>query len=311
MNKQIEKRTKPFLETLIDKNNANKESGPESELLNDFVKHEFEISIWNSSQMGTRENISATLYPRIKRNVLNKRASGNYYKYAVAASLTLLLCLGILLQIRKDVPEIIVSTKYSPDSVSLEDGTVVYMAANTTFKYPKNFKGPSRSVSLIKGNAFFKVAKDPSLPFIISSGKLKTKVLGTSFHIRLENSSCRVSVISGSVEVSSADQKVELTRNEEAVYTAAGITKQDLSNTSIPEWYANDTKFNNVSLSDVLELLRLKFGVDFKVHDKKILKTRLTIYITSGLSLDDILDQINYISNLKLTRYDNIIEVKK
>tara|TARA_R110002020_G_scaffold63170_1_gene168615 strand:+ start:5862 stop:7025 length:1164 start_codon:yes stop_codon:yes gene_type:complete len=67
--------------------------------------------------------------------------------------------------------------------VALSDGTLVYLNAGTTLKYPTAFiKGQHREV-FVQGEAYFKVAEDAAHPFIVKSGKLNVRVLGTRFNV--------------------------------------------------------------------------------------------------------------------------------
>src|SRR5699024_10975476 len=63
-------------------------------------------------------------------------------------------------------------------------------------------EGSLRSVTLT-GEAFFDVTKNKDKPFIVNSGELRTKVLGTSFNIRVfeGEQDIRVTVATGRVAV--------------------------------------------------------------------------------------------------------------
>jgi ferric-dicitrate binding protein FerR (iron transport regulator) len=65
----------------------------------------------------------------------------------------------------------------------LPDSSVVYLGSNTRLSWPERFeKGKIRHIDL-EGEAFFEVKHDAHRPFVISSGKIETQVLGTSFNI--------------------------------------------------------------------------------------------------------------------------------
>ena len=68
--------------------------------------------------------------------------------------------------------------------IILSDGTKVYLNAGTHLKYPAVFSRKKREVTLI-GEAFFDVAKDKSIPFIIKTLRFDVKVTGTSFNLKL------------------------------------------------------------------------------------------------------------------------------
>ncbi|WP_419212038.1 FecR family protein [Maribacter sp. X9] len=67
--------------------------------------------------------------------------------------------------------------------IILSDGTVVNLNAGSSLKYPVKFiKGKNRQVSLT-GEAFFDVRKNEHSPFIVASGTMAVRVLGTKFNV--------------------------------------------------------------------------------------------------------------------------------
>src|SRR5699024_7201053 len=62
--------------------------------------------------------------------------------------------------------------------VTLSDGSTIWLSAASTLRYPDYFGDNRREVSLI-GEAFFDVKSDPNRPFVVNSGQLRTRVLGT------------------------------------------------------------------------------------------------------------------------------------
>lgn len=68
--------------------------------------------------------------------------------------------------------------------VILDDGTKVWLNAETEFRYPVVFGDGERVVEL-SGEAYFQVSKDKKRPFIVKTGKLQTRVLGTNLTCRL------------------------------------------------------------------------------------------------------------------------------
>lgn len=67
--------------------------------------------------------------------------------------------------------------------VVLSDGTAVNLNSGSSLRYPVKFiKGKNREVSLI-GEAFFDVRKNAHSPFIVTTGKMDVRVLGTKFNV--------------------------------------------------------------------------------------------------------------------------------
>ena len=112
--------------------------------------------------------------------------------------------------------------------ISLEDGSVVTLSPKSIIHFPKIFSGENREVFL-EGEAFFEVAKNPEMPFLVYYNDIVTKVLGTSFTINtnLKTGNIEVSVKTGKVQVyenrdkqkgKNTDMAVILTPNQKAIY---------------------------------------------------------------------------------------------
>jgi transmembrane sensor len=88
-----------------------------------------------------------------------------------------------------------------PGHITLPDGSTVIVLPNSKIVYPEKFSDSLRGIELT-GEAFFEVTKDPHRPFVVSSSRLKTSVLGTSFRIKdVKNEAPLVRVKTGTVSV--------------------------------------------------------------------------------------------------------------
>jgi len=192
---------------------------------------------------------------------------------------------------------------------TLPDGSVITLNKKSTITYPSKFKGNSRAIAL-NGEAFFKVAPDKKKPFIISVDDVQVSVVGTSFNIKSENGNTEVVVETGIVEVTKSGKTVELVAGEKIVLSAndSNATKEKVSDKlynyyrskefvcdDTPLWKLvqvvneaydakiiigrkelNDktltTTFNNESLEQVLEVIRLTFDITIvKKEDGQII----------------------------------------
>jgi len=132
--------------------------------------------------------------------------------FKVAASLTLLLLIGILAKSgmeRREAAAISDGQKTTasvgqtlveksnrtkhPMVLTLDDGSRITLAPASTLQYPQKFSGKIREVYLT-GEAFFDISKDANRPFFVYANELVTKVLGTSFTIKAYRTAKEVTV---------------------------------------------------------------------------------------------------------------------
>ena len=95
-----------------------------------------------------------------------------------------------------------------PIIFQLSDGSKITLEPQSELRYGNEFGKVNREVFL-SGEAFFEVKKDVERPFLIYTGKLVTKVVGTSFRIIAyeKDSDISVSVRTGKVTVYRNDNK--------------------------------------------------------------------------------------------------------
>lgn len=304
------KRIKHSLEYLIDKSSRNKTSQGEENLLTNFALSEYQNVKWNEALMGNSDEVSKNIYDGIQLRITKKKTISPYIKYMAAASILFLAGLGFFYKPTIAAEkQLAFKTSDTPKSIKLSDGSKIYLAANSSFQYPENFKGEERKVTLLKGNAFFEVTKDKKHPFIITSGEIKTRVVGTSFHIQMSKSKCEVIVVTGKVNVSSKGHSVDLVPNEEALFESQKLTKQLADKSFLVNWYNTDVTLNQTTLKQVITILQYKYGVSFQYKNEQVLATPLTVFIKKDAALENVLEQINYITNLKFKVYGETVKV--
>ncbi|MHC1779415.1 MAG: FecR family protein [Bacteroidales bacterium] len=86
--------------------------------------------------------------------------------------------------------------------ITLPDGTVVWLNASTTLRFPTEFNGKTRKVE-VKGEAYFEVSKNENMPFIVLAGNSEIKVLGTQFNVMAytDEKLVKTTLLEGSVEL--------------------------------------------------------------------------------------------------------------
>jgi transmembrane sensor len=87
--------------------------------------------------------------------------------------------------------------------VPLSDGSMA--AINTDTVLDVTMRPRLRQVKLDRGEAWFQVAKDAQRPFVVESGPVRVRAVGTAFSVRRREGGCEVLVTEGVVEAWSQD----------------------------------------------------------------------------------------------------------
>ncbi|MFD2035013.1 FecR family protein [Belliella marina] len=195
----------------------------------------------------------------------------------------------------------------------LPDGSRVTLNADSEIRYPSTFMG-SREVEL-KGQAFFEVKKDKTSPFIVKSGEVETKVLGTSFGVRAypDQRYFQVAVATGLVEVVAVQgSKFQISPNEAAKYdrTSGSLTETDFDYDAMLGWKEKVLKFKNIPISEVFDILSRWYDVQFVVPEEISLDGRYSGRFHSQ-TLSNVLIGMRYSSEFDFTIRDKMVYVSK
>jgi hypothetical protein len=189
------------------------------------------------------------------------------------------------------------NTSSKPMKIVLEDGSQVTLQPQSKLNYPEKFGNTNREVYL-EGEGFFEVQKNPAKPFFVYTGKVTTKVLGTSFYVKSIDGvkKIEVEVVSGRVSVYEKENKsinkgneingVVLTPNHKVTFFAESnlFVTNIVKNPIIQTPKIQDTRvffeFDDTPVSAVLDKLREAYGLDILVENEAINKCFLTADIT-------------------------------
>ena len=193
--------------------------------------------------------------------------------------------------------------------LTLSDGSKVWLNAASSLRFPTTFKGKERRVE-VTGEAYFEIAKNPSMPFKVQAGSGEIEVLGTHFNVNAyaDESSVKTTLLEGAVAVKKETAVQMLAPGQQAEFSPKGkitlsenvdVTRETawkdgffwFNNTDIhtlmrqvSRWYDVEVEFEgnitddgftgkvsrNVPLSKLLDVLA-QYEIHFKIEGKKII----------------------------------------
>lgn len=156
--------------------------------------------------------------------------------------------------------------------IILPDGSKVWLNAASSLKFPTAFSGKNRYVEL-KGEAYFEVTKNKSLPFIVKSSDQLIEVLGTHFDINNypEEPQAKTTLLEGRVKASSGKDAVFLDPGQQAVISKAeGNIKvlKDIDTDESIAWKNGNFQFNNAGIETVMRQMSRWYNVDIEYSGK-------------------------------------------
>jgi len=284
------------------------------EKLHDMLKNDYVTEVMDKKQGDDILNYILS-EPQNEPKVLNlhpqKRSRKTVLKLVfAAASIIALIAIGNSLFFKENnlvpspavQPEVIAENTLIDFSgkqlVHLPDGSTVLLNDNSSLKYDQNsFNSKTREVTLT-GEAFFDIKHDEKKPFIVHTGKIQTRVLGTAFNINAKNSSdnIEVTVARGKVQVGDT-QKVYgvITPNQQIKVNKSTLNfEQNTINAAIvTEWKSNYLILDDINMTEAAALISQKYKVEISIQNEKIKNCSITASFLNEEDLDHVLKVIS------------------
>jgi ferric-dicitrate binding protein FerR (iron transport regulator) len=266
-------------------------------------EEEAQIEAW-LQQLGNEDLTNVTdiseqrVLRRIRKQVLNniKPVSNplghGLYPYIKIAAVLLLIPAAILLYSKYSKPNGPASQQYTTargerKTLMLPDSTTVVLNSSSVLTISNEFGKTIRAVSLT-GEGYFHVKHDASKPFIVTTGKLQTRVLGTQFnvHAYTNDDDYKIAVVGGRVRVSenSSPQHIValgkvLTRNLMLTYSQK--THKHMITTvnadKLSAWQHGELYFEEASISEIAQTLSRTYNINVQLADRPAHNYKYTI----------------------------------
>lgn len=164
--------------------------------------------------------------------------------------------------------------------VSLPDGSIVELSPNSRLEV--HFTSPERDVVLSRGDALFRVAKDPARPFIVETEQVRVRAVGTVFGVQHDDSAVIVTVEEGRVAVLDNSGKpaapmlgpipiteISLGANQQIVVPPVGPMGQVrvIDSQRVLAWAEGRFVFENTPVAEVVRRFNRYNRLQIKVSD--------------------------------------------
>ncbi|SMO42191.1 FecR family protein [Saccharicrinis carchari] len=183
--------------------------------------------------------------------------------------------------------------------VQLSDGTKVWLNAESSLKFKSKFVGKQRVVEL-QGEAYFEVAKDPEMPFVVKTAHTFVKVLGTKFNLKAyaDEDYTYTTLNEGKVSLIMDDNQKVISPNEQVVFNKINkeYTTKTVDASIYSAWTEGRLLFKDERLEDILNTLSRWYGLSVFYRDASKKDERFSISVNRY-------DEIHpLIRHLELTR---------
>jgi len=201
--------------------------------------------------------------------------------------------------------EIVFNTISTPNGgqyqLELPDGSLVWLNATSSIHFPTSFVGKERRVE-ITGEAYFEVAKNRDMPFIVTVNGSEVQVLGTHFNVNAysDEDNVKTTLLEGSVKFVSGTNVNTLKPGQQSQLASNGLIKL-VSNVDVDEvvaWKNGMFDFENAGIETVMRQLSRWYDVEIeykgKTDDQFIAEMRRNIKLSDALKALELTGKVKF-----------------
>jgi len=244
-------------------------------------------------------------YKDSQSNNLVQNASGLLRRgLAVAAAIIFAVVIYSLLNkfIINTTDKAVFSEIYVPPAkqsqLTLPDGSVVWLNADSRLKYSNQFNSKNRDVYL-QGEAYFEVENNSKVPFKVISDRAVVKVTGTKFNVRAYPDEDRIEAVlaEGKVVLNTksglTEKSYELNPGDKAVYDLT-CNRVSFISTDVKRelvWKEGKLAFVNTPLAEVCKSFQRWYNVEISIHGDSLSIHPFT-FTVEGETIEQILEYL-------------------
>lgn len=197
--------------------------------------------------------------------------------------------------------------------VKLPDGSTVILNEKSELRYKSSFGQPIREVYL-SGEAYFDIVHHPDAPFVVRTGNINTRVLGTAFNVEAwpDQSRVEVTVTRGKVSVGD-DQRVfeELIPNEQLSINTdtEEFEKTTLDAEVATEWKRSFFVLDRVAMENAARQISERYNVEVFIENKGLKNCLVNGAFLENESVEHVISVICLAMNAQYSIEDDIVRI--
>lgn len=218
---------------------------------------------------------------RMKSSVRRRQ----FFQWASAA--VFLLLLGAFFWLwNRPMEQVVVQTAFAEQkTIELPDHSRVKLNANSTLRYPKNWKSTKIRQVWLQGEAYFEVEKKPQTQqkFQVITKDLTIEVLGTTFNVNARTSSTKVFLEEGLINLDLEEQLDDILMEPGEIVTYSKTDgkplKKQIEKETPASWKDGTAVMRDAKLSEIIQKVHEIYDVRIVLEDESYLEREFTIFL--------------------------------
>ncbi|MDD2290108.1 MAG: FecR domain-containing protein [Bacteroidales bacterium] len=271
----------------------------EQEWLREHKPSQETLILWDRLSTGYRCRKKQLLdSPIVRKNILSRRIFQAVAAAAVFAVVFLAIELGRQSGQDGGYAFVIETQNAEQSKVILPDGTVVYLNAATKLRCPERFNQKHRTMEL-EGEAYFEVARNEDMPFIVKAKNIPIKVLGTRFNVTAyaDEPSVTTALLEGRLELGGGDKKITMLPDDIIRFdvNTSTVSKFRQNASQYISWTERRFEYNMITFDELFKRLSRQYDVNIIFTAEKKMDKIFNISLNNGETITDVLDALSLI----------------
>jgi len=218
--------------------------------------------------------------------------------FVIAATFFMIMAAGLLLWWQRARPPIYTTMVGEQRRIELADGSTIELNARS--RVVVRFTELQRRIDLLEGQALFHVAREAARAFIVHTGAVQMRAVGTEFDVDRKASGTVVTVVEGRVAISGSDiapaaslppststdsnaYTVLLNAGDQVTVKAKAITPAlHTDPAAATSWTQGKLVFDSVTLEDLIQVFNRYHSKPLAVDDPKLLALHVSGTFSTG-----------------------------
>lgn len=269
--------------------------------------HEVKGLVAQLGQLKSTEEAWKQVEPRLApKHAIDWRRWLNYAAVFVGALVLNTIFMYLYLNKAGNETEVfatITSPRGQITSMTLFDGTTVWLNSGSSLKYSNRFGKKQREVTL-DGEALFEVKKDTKKTFVVNLGGSTIQVHGTTFNVRNYHAEKEVVLLEGKIEFSHQGKSIQMMPNDRIIVNknTEEVTVDQVNASTYQSWIGGKINFDNETLENLALRLERWYDIEFEFEKPNIKAYKFSGVINKDKSLDYTLRIIQLTNKVKFRK---------
>ena len=198
----------------------------------------------------------------------------------------------------------------------LSDGTLVYLNSMTKIRFPERFSEKCREVEVC-GEAFFEVAENKRVPFVVKTDAYEITVLGTKFNVTAyaDEQVATTTLVEGAVSISGKciGEAKALRPNEQFVLDRVSgsveIRKVDVN--YYTAWKDGMFRFRDVRLEEIMRVVERWYDMTVVYEDESVKDLHFGFNMSRLETIEPLLNIFELNGKIKITKEGKVLKIKR